>query len=208
MKCILCGRRKAKRYCPAKNRKICPVCCGEKRGIEIDCPLDCEYFVEGQKHQQQKVTRERIRKDGIETYVKKAELYRKNPAVFAVIEKEISHMFRENRELNDKDLSTALEQVKKTLETENSGIYYEYQGENIYANQVSGSLLRAIKGYMQSGAGNVDIQFCAEVADEYKKEADFYIERGVDSREYLRHISRYHPETDGGDSGKEPGIII
>ena len=49
MKCELCDKRKPKRYCPAKRTSICPVCCGEKRGVEINCPLDCQYYVEGTK---------------------------------------------------------------------------------------------------------------------------------------------------------------
>lgn len=209
MKCMLCRKRKAKRFCPARNEQICPVCCGEKRGIEIDCPLDCEYFVEGQKHQQQKVARERIRKDGIDSYVKKAELYRKNPAVFAVIEKEISRLFRERKNINDKDLETALDQVKNTIDTENSGIYYEHQGENLYANEMTISILRAIRGFLQSSGGNTDIQFCGEVVEEYRREAEFYIERGSDPREYLKHISRYHPDTSKKeDQGPGKGIII
>ncbi len=209
MKCILCRRRKAKRFCPAKNEKICPVCCGEKRGIEIDCPLDCEYFVEGQKHQQQKVTRERIRKDGIDSYVKKAELYRKNPAVFAVVEKEISRLFRERKDINDKDLETALDQVKKTMDTQKSGIYYEHQGENLFANEMTTSLLRAIRGFLQSNGANADMQFCAEVVEEYRREAEFYIERDSDPREYLKHISRYHPDTSKKDEGTDnKGIIL
>lgn len=208
MKCILCRKRKAKRYCPAKNEKICPVCCGEKRGIEIDCPLDCEYFVEGQKHQQQKVARERIRKDGIDSYVKKAELYRREPAVFAVIEKEISRMFREKRDLNDRDLATALEQVKNTMKTEKSGIYYEHQGENLYANEISSNVLRAVKSYLQNGGSNIDLEFCEQVVDEYHKEAEFYIERGSDEQEYLKHISRYHPDADNRNERPGTGIII
>lgn len=40
MKCILCNSRKAKRYCPAKGGSICPVCCGEKRGILFDYRSD------------------------------------------------------------------------------------------------------------------------------------------------------------------------
>ena len=79
MKCIICGKGKAKRFCPAKNSNICPKCCGEKRGIEINCPLDCEYFIEGQKNHQQKITKQRLTEEGKKSYVKRAELYSKNP---------------------------------------------------------------------------------------------------------------------------------
>lgn len=209
MKCILCRKRKAKRFCPAKNEQICPVCCGQKRGIEIDCPLDCEYFVEGQKHQQQKVTKQRIQKEGIQSYLNKAELYKKDPVLFAVVEKEISRIFREKKNLNDRDLVTALEQTKKTIETEKSGIYYEYQGENLYANEITTSILRVIRNHMQNNnPANVDMEFCSNVIGEYLKEAEFYVENKSGPREYLKHISRYHPGAGKSEEGPRGGGII
>lgn len=207
MKCILCRKRKAKRYCPAKKSEICPVCCGEKRGVEIDCPLDCEYFVEGQKHRQQKVTMKRIRREGAETYVKKAGLYRKDPGLFAVIEKEISAVFRQKKSLRDSDLVTALEQVQKTMETEINGIYYEHTGENLFANEISSSVLRSVKNYLRNGS-NIDLEFCIEVVTEYLNEAKFYIENESKPREYLVHISRYHGDTGQKSDGGDKGIII
>ena len=42
--CPLCSARAGKRYCPAKDRSICAVCCGTKREIEIDCPSGCTYL--------------------------------------------------------------------------------------------------------------------------------------------------------------------
>ncbi len=70
MKCVHCRKAKAKRYCPAKDDEICPKCCGEFRGIEINCPLDCEYFIEGQKNHQERIDKLRVQKEGIKTYVK------------------------------------------------------------------------------------------------------------------------------------------
>ena len=117
MKCFLCNERKAKRYCPAKFRDICPVCCGEKRGIEINCPEDCKHFVKGQDYQQSKVTKLRIKKGGVETYHKRAELFKKNPQLFADIEFALVDAYnRDNRILN-KDVVTALEIIRKTLQS-------------------------------------------------------------------------------------------
>jgi len=41
--CEFCGKR-AKRYCPAVEANICPLCCGMKRGTEIECTADCRFF--------------------------------------------------------------------------------------------------------------------------------------------------------------------
>ena len=45
MSCPLCRERKGKRHCPAKDERICSVCCGGKRLVEIDCPRDCAYLL-------------------------------------------------------------------------------------------------------------------------------------------------------------------
>ena len=41
--CWVCGSR-ARRHCPAAAKPICPTCCGSKRGLEIKCTADCEFF--------------------------------------------------------------------------------------------------------------------------------------------------------------------
>ncbi len=195
MKCILCNKRKVKRHCPALGYGICPLCCGEKRGVEINCPSTCEYFVEGQKHHQQKITRKRIREEGVAAYVKRAELYEKDPVIFDILEKEISKIYRSDRAIKDKDLATALEQVKKTLEAEISGIYYEYMGENVYANRITRHLLDLLKEYMmRSNRPDIDVKFLSQVVDQYFQEALFYMKNSEGERDYLVHISRYHPE--------------
>ncbi len=58
-KCISCHSKKGKRNCPALGDLICSLCCGTKRGKEIDCPEDCfyldkskHYFAERQEAQQ------------------------------------------------------------------------------------------------------------------------------------------------------------
>jgi len=45
-KCLHCQQRKGKRPCPALRGVICSACCGQHRGRQIQCPLDCQFFVE------------------------------------------------------------------------------------------------------------------------------------------------------------------
>ncbi len=44
-KCSYCHQRKGKRSCPALGAAICAQCCGEHRGVALDCPDDCSYRV-------------------------------------------------------------------------------------------------------------------------------------------------------------------
>src|ERR1051326_8505463 len=50
MACPLCRARAAKRFCPALRQEICPVCCGQKRFVEIACPDDCTYLASSRTH--------------------------------------------------------------------------------------------------------------------------------------------------------------
>ena len=45
MSCPICGKRKPKRFCPAKGEKICAICCGTEREVTIDCPSDCIHLI-------------------------------------------------------------------------------------------------------------------------------------------------------------------
>jgi hypothetical protein len=210
MKCASCGKRKAKRYCPALRASICPVCCGEKRGVEIKCPPDCVYFVEGQKHQQLKVMHQRLRKEGAVSYVRRAELYNRNPAVFARIEKIFADAFRANRKLRNDDVVAALSLVKGTLDTEKKGLIYQHQSENSFANELSTRILIALtdlKDTPDIREDRVTIDFAIAVVDEFLKEAKFYMENDSSPESYLVHILRYHPGEEVA-AGRQSELII
>src|SRR5437764_34102 len=42
--CVICEKRKEKRFCPEVHGRICPQCCGENPEITLDCPSDCVYL--------------------------------------------------------------------------------------------------------------------------------------------------------------------
>lgn len=210
MKCIICEKRKAKRFCPAKRASICPVCCGEKRGVEINCPPDCVYFVEGQKHHHQKVMQHRLRKEGVASYVRRAELYKRNPGIFARLEKIFAESFRADRNITNADLVAALELVRQTFETEKKGLIYQHQSDNRYANEISTRVLVAVtedKDSPEIGGHKLTLDFAVSVVNEFLKEARFYQENDSNPRSYLIHILRYHPEEEPGPR-ETSGLII
>lgn len=53
MLCPICEKRKAGRFCPAKAKKICAVCCGTEREVSIDCPPDCAYLMAAHRYEDQ-----------------------------------------------------------------------------------------------------------------------------------------------------------
>ena len=51
MSCVICEKRKEKRFCPAVHGRICPQCCGEQREVTLDCPSDCVYLQQAREHE-------------------------------------------------------------------------------------------------------------------------------------------------------------
>ena len=51
VKCGYCGLRAGKRYCPALDKVICPICCAGNRLKDISCPAGCKYL-EHEQYQQ------------------------------------------------------------------------------------------------------------------------------------------------------------
>ena len=209
MKCILCNSRKAKRYCPAKRNDICPVCCGEKRGIEINCPDDCKYFIEGNQYQQQKLTHQRIRKDGAQTYVRRAELYTKSPQLFACIEYALVDAYSSNSSIKNNDVYMALELIMKTLQSEMKGLIFKHRSEDIIVNELADSLEREIRQIMNNPENRVSTSFTCDVIEDFYMEVKFYLDmNNVDSNSsYLIHLSKFHRDRIK-PSQNQSGIII
>jgi len=209
MKCFLCNERKAKRYCPAKHRNICAVCCGEKRGIEINCPDDCRYFINGQNYQQKKITNLRIKKDGIVAYQKKAELYRKDPQLFAKIEFALVDAYNQNNRLLNEDVVSALQIVLKTLKSESKGLLYKHKSEDMVINELADIVeneLTELKNNEEINS-SAATNFAKDVIDDFLSEAKFYNEQNTDKSSYLIHLARFHKDRPGGKAVKSKIII-
>ena len=209
MKCFLCNERKAKRYCPAKTRYICAVCCGEKRGIEINCPDDCRYFVNGQNYQQKKITNLRIKKDGIVAFQKKAELYRKDPQMFAKIEFALVDAYNQNNRLLNEDVVSALQIVLKTLKSESKGLLYKHKSEDMVINDLADTLENEVNELRNNEEINsaTATNFAKEVIDDFLSEAKFYNDQNIDKSSYLIHLARFHKDRPGGKAVKSKIII-
>jgi len=124
MKCPLCGNRKAKRHCPAKGLQICPVCCGTKREIEIDCPSDCTYLHEGREYESERIARTgppptRTPRLWDERFANR------HYGVFLALWKVILSERDRFPELVDTDVQAALDSLVQTYQTLDRGIYYE-----------------------------------------------------------------------------------
>jgi hypothetical protein len=120
-KCPLCDRRASKRLCPAKAVKICPICCGTKREIEIECPSDCAYLKQGRSHEARQVPSE----GSTERREFSQQFRHRFAMVITALAQVILEERAENPSLLDSDVRDALTALQATVRTLSAGIYYE-----------------------------------------------------------------------------------
>lgn len=210
MKCTLCEKRKPKRFCPATRSMICPTCCGEKRGVEINCPSDCKFFVEGRAYHENKVTKRRLKKEGASSFVRRAGLYNRNPLMFQKIEEAMVRNFRAYADISNSEISQALELVQKTLETEMNGLIYEHKSGRESVDHLAFEVtetIRAVKDNPEVGRGRVKLQYLSDIIKEFQNEVLFYINAEQGENSYLTHLARYYPEKTQA-SASESKLII
>jgi hypothetical protein len=121
--CPLCSERAAKRYCPAKDTKICPVCCGTKREIEIDCPSSCSYLKASRAYESEKPIPDPEVAAKAQQFG--AELVAHHHVLLDILTVAIVEERMNSAWLVDNDVIEVLKALKTTLKTLSSGIYYE-----------------------------------------------------------------------------------
>jgi len=122
--CPICERRRAERFCPAKDEKICAVCCGKEREVTIDCPSDCPYLIAAHRYESEHprdiptntpLLDETIPQDVIHTH--------QQP--MAAIAFSIAKFCAAQPAVVDNDILAALEALAQTYKTLSSGLIYE-----------------------------------------------------------------------------------
>jgi hypothetical protein len=126
MACPLCRRRKGKRLCPAKGARICAVCCGSKRRVEIDCPEDCGYLTgEHAGAWAGRVTEHERDMRRLAPHV--AALSDAAAQTTFLLLSGVAALAAREPDLDDARLETALETLRQTSRTRESGLVYEHR---------------------------------------------------------------------------------
>lgn len=124
MSCLICEKRKAERFCPAKAEKICAVCCGKEREVTIDCPSDCTHLISAHRYESDHprdipadtpLLDETVPKDLVHTHQQ----------LMAAIAFSIAKFCAAQPTAVDNDILAALEALAKTYKTLRSGLIYE-----------------------------------------------------------------------------------
>lgn len=140
MTCRLCGRRVARRACPALRGDICSVCCGTKRITEIHCPSDCQYLVSSRAHPAAVVRRQQ--EEDLKVFL---------PAVQDLSERQSELMWqllgflRDYRgdallRTTDADIEAAAVAVAATHETAARGLIYQQRPDALPAQRLAADL--------------------------------------------------------------------
>ena len=123
--CPLCSRRRAGRECPAMGRRICAVCCGTKRLVEINCPSDCAYLRTSQAHPPAVVQRQQER-DMLFVLPMVQGLTARQQEVLILIQGFLRTDRPDAAALVDDSVARAARALAETYETASRGIIYEH----------------------------------------------------------------------------------
>lgn len=152
MLCPSCDRRKARRECPALGRTICPICCGTKRLVEIQCPDSCPYLATAREHPAAVVRRQQER-----------DVARVMPAIRHLTERQYQLFFLFHSviarhrpdgfaRLVDADVADAAAAMAATLETAARGVIFEHTPQSHPARSLNGALKALLRQIREGGA--------------------------------------------------------
>jgi hypothetical protein len=154
--CPICNKRRAERYCPAKDEKICAIDCGIEREVTIDCPADCAYLVAAHRWEQSHP------KPLVESDVPfpdvsfPPDLIHTRQAVLSGLGYTVLIYAAEQRTLYDADVFTAVQALAETRRTLLSGIYYEKPPEIPVAAGLYAALAKFIEEEKQHTAEHAE----------------------------------------------------
>ncbi len=152
MLCPSCGHRKARRECPALAKTICPVCCGTKRLVEIQCPSDCGYLASAREHPAAVVRRQQER-DVSRLLPIIRHLTERQYQLFFLFHTLIArHKPQGLTRLVDADVAEAAAALAATLETAARGVIYEHTPQSPPAQALAAEMKAMLAQMREQGA--------------------------------------------------------
>ncbi len=114
-RCVYCQNDQGRRECPALGGLISTACCGQHRGLRIDCPPHCRYFKAHEEYRRERLGPEfhRAWLEAMEPFYRDRQTELLDFVLF--LELSIYQYFLEQTRGSDEDLSEALEFLKRQL---------------------------------------------------------------------------------------------
>ncbi|HUA00406.1 MAG TPA: hypothetical protein VMB02_08750 [Candidatus Aquilonibacter sp.] len=154
MICPICGKRPAKRFCPAKGEKICPVCCGREREVTIDCVPDCPHLIAAHRYESEH--RKPLPASDLpypDLKVPVDFVYEHWPLVTGIATA-ILHFHIQNKELADGAVLSAIEALAETYRTLGTGIYYQRPPDLPVARALYGEINQFLQEFRKEEAAH------------------------------------------------------
>jgi len=142
----MCGKRKAKRPCPAGDGSICALCCGEKRVLELDCPEDCGYLKAGREYESAEFRKRMQNQDPLQQE-KSRRILTENQDVVAHLEYTIAQQRLLSGGLSDSDVFTAVGILLDAYRTEDKGILYEKNSDDLRVDSLRRELREVLEAF-------------------------------------------------------------
>lgn len=123
--CPICNKRRAERYCSAKDEQICAVDCGTEREITIDCPSDCAHLIAAHRWEQSHPKPLAEGEVPFPDVTFSSDIVRTRENILSELGYTVAVYAQEQHSLTDSDVFAAVKALAETRRTLVSGIYYE-----------------------------------------------------------------------------------
>jgi hypothetical protein len=155
--CKLCGKRRARRRCPAVHGDICAICCGTEREVSLSCPLECEFLQEAHRREKPVPVDEKELFDP-DVHVTE-EFLRDHEELLLFCMVSLVHAALRTASATDADALEALEAQIKTYRTAESGLLYETRPVNTIAAGVQRAFSESLADYQKVRAERESLHF-------------------------------------------------
>ena len=210
--CPICNKRRAERYCPAKDEKICAIDCGVEREVTIACPNDCAYLVAAHRWEQSHPKPLAESEVPFPDVSFPADLIHTRQAVLSGLGYTVVVYAADQRSLADSDVFAAVQAMAETRRTLMSGIFYEKPPEIPVAAGLYAALAKFIDEEKKHAAEHPE--FSALKDTEIFHLLVFFLRFGwmrsngrPRTRAFIEFLRSQFP-TEMGVSKEEPRIIL
>jgi hypothetical protein len=155
--CKLCGKRRARRHCPAVQGDICTICCGTEREVSLSCPLECEYLQEAHRREKPVPVDEEQISDPDVTVSEEFLRDHEELLLFSMVS--LVHAALRIDSATDADALEALDALIKTYRTAESGLLYETRPVNTIAASVQRAFSESLADYQKVRAERESLSF-------------------------------------------------
>jgi hypothetical protein len=155
--CKICGKRRARRHCPAVHGDICAICCGTEREVSLSCPLECEYLQEA--HRREKPTPIDVEQLPDSDVAVTEEFLRDHEELLLFCMVSVVEAALRTNSATDADALEALDALIKTYRTTESGLLYETRPVNTIAAAVQRAFSTSLEDYQKLRAERENLSY-------------------------------------------------